>query len=342
MTGTGRARTNLTREDHSVENLLDSLDELVRFADGPTFKLLLGADKDLMVEYGDEAIPFEVFEGNEWGEHVSKIADWAEANGFRSSIDTELFARDIPEHGRAIVNISPRLIPAPIRLYVSVNLDGDVNAELRVRPFDESITVYNGSVANLDREISNIREYGFQQKRPFVTGRVKELSQDADVNPSHARAIALRELGFNHDEVAERLDISKGASGSYQSKFNRQVKKSEHLFIARSGVPKRVLAKTEREKPEKDCETFYVCEEISPANDQRIFFVTVRETSEGSVNVDTETFESLGACITEKYERPELEDKELSKDLFQLFGKIDVSILQEAGHKPLTKPTSLE
>lgn len=333
-----------TWEDQIVARTLDHLSELAEIGNGPQIKLLLGADKDLIREYGDDFIPFEEFAGTEWGQHVTEIAEWAEAKGFRTSIDSELHAFDVPERGRAIINISPRMKGSPIRMYVFCELSGETEVKLSVRPFDEFTEVYDGPVEDLEGELVNLREYAYRNKRPFVSGRVAELNRDAGVNPSQARAIALREIGYTHEEVADRLDISKGASGSYQSKFNRQVEQAEHLFIARSGTPKRVLAKEDRDDTTYERETFYVCEEAGSVDASRAFFVTVCEEEDdlgGGTGITTETYPSLNACINNTYADRQFDDPALCEDLYRVFRRVDAFRLEEAGHLPLREPRTL-
>lgn len=333
-----------TWEDQIVTRTLDHLSELADIGNGPQIKLLLGADKGLIREYGDDFIPFEEFAGTEWGQHVIEIADWAEAKGYRTSIDSELHAFDVPEQGRAIINISPRMKGSPIRMYVFCELSGEIEVRLSVRPFDEFTEVYDGPVEDFDDELVNLREYAYRNKRPFVSSRVSELTRNAGVNPSQARTIALREIGYTHEEVADRLDISKGASGSFQSKFNRQVEQAEHLFIARSGTPKQVLAKEDREETTYERETFYVCEEAGPVDTSRAFLVTVRERDDaqgGGPDVTTEVFPSLDACISEKYADRQFDDSNLCEDVYRVFRRVGDFRLQEAGHLPLKEPRTL-
>jgi len=336
------AETIQTWEDKIVACTLDHLPELAEIGDGPRLKILLGADKELIREYGDGFVPFEEFAGTEWGKHVNAIVDWAEALGFRTSIDSEILPEmfDLPEEGRVIVNISPKVKGGPIHMYVFCETSGEIAVEINVTPLDESVTVYDGPIEDLDGELVNLREYAYRNQRPFVSGRVAELTRDAGVNSSQARAIALREIGYTHEEVADHLDISKGASGSFQSKFNRQVEQAEHLLIAHSSTPKRVLAKEDRDETTYERETFYVCEEAEPAEEPRAFFVTVREES-GGIDVATETFASLDACINEKYADRQFEDSDLCDDLYRVFRRIDDLRLEEAGHLPLREPRTL-
>lgn len=336
------AETIQTWEDKIVERTLNHLPELAEIGDGPRLKILLGADKDLIREYGDDFVPFEEFAGSEWGQHVNKIVNWAEANGFRTSIDSEILPHifDTQEEGRIIVNITPKVSGRPIHMYVFCETSGEISIEINVAPLDESVTVYDDQLEDLEDELVNLREYAYRNKRPFVSDRVAELKRDAGVNPSQARAIALREIGYTHEEVADRLDISKGASGSFQSKFNRQVEQGEHLFIARSGTPKRVLSKEDRDETTFERETFFVCEEAEPADGPRAFFVTVHEQS-GGVDLTTETYASLDACINEKYADRQFDDRNLCDDLYRVFRRVDDLRLEEAGHLPLREPRTL-
>ena len=340
----GMTETTKTWEDKIVERMIENLSELAEIGNGPQIKLMMGADEDLKREYGDDFVPFEEFARSEWGQHVTEIADWAEAKGYRISIDSELHAFGVPEEGRAIVNISPKMTGSPIRMLVFCELNGETEVKVDVRPFDEFTNVYDGPVEDLEEELVNLREYAYRNKRPFVSGRVHELTRNAGVNPSQARAIALREIGLTHEEVGTQLDISKGASGSYQSKFNREVDQSEYLFIARSGTPKRILAKEERDETEYDREAFYVCEEIRPDAESRAFFVTIREEEDslgGGTDVTTETFPSLDACISEKYTDRQFDDPGLCDNLYRVFRRVDSVRLEEAGHLPLKEPRML-
>lgn len=336
------AQTIQTWEDKIVARTLDHLPELAEIGDGPRLKILLGADNYLIREYGDGFVPFEEFAGTEWGKHVNSIVDWAEALGFRTSLDSEILPEmfDLPEEGRVIVNISPEVKGDPINMYIFCETSGKIAVEVNVTPLDESITVYDGPIEDLDGKFVNIREYAYQNKRPFVSGRVAELKRDAGVNPSQARAIALREIGYTHEEVAGHLDISRGASGSFQSKFNRQVEQAEHLLIARSSTPKRVLAKEDRDETTYERETFYVCEEVEPVEQPHTFFVTVREQS-GGIDVTTDTFASLDACITEKYTGRQFDAQNRCNDIYRVFRRVNDLRLEEAGHLPLKEPRTL-
>lgn len=331
-----------TPEDKLVTHALNRLSELTQFADGPELTLALGGDTALSKEYGNSLVPLDEFEGTEWATHVQDIINWAEDAGFTVSVDTELHTADLPREGRVIVNAAVRSTDAPLWMNVFCEVDGRVEVKIQAAPIDRGEEVYDGSVADLD--VASVRAK-VNEFRPFVTGRVSELIEEAAVKPSHARAIALREVGLTHDQVADHLDITKGASGSYQSKFNNSVTDAEHLFITRTPVPRRVLAKRAFDHTHYLEERWYVCEEVRPPGEQTDTPITVSVvkgdfTREGGVELDLSTmkFASLQSCIEELYAESHFPDEGAAQQRHDLFASLSDDRLVDAGFDQLPHP----
>jgi hypothetical protein len=73
--------------------------------------------------------------------------------------------------------------------------------------------------------------------------RVRAMEYIGDGVPkSHAKAAALRDLGYRNKEVADLLEVTQDAAASYYSKFNLNlVNETIQLALAAFGGPKKVM-----------------------------------------------------------------------------------------------------
>lgn len=342
MTMTNNDQPNdRTREDELVTWALDKLPELRSFADPPKMTAVLGAyDAD---EGEGERIGLVEMERSGWAAYVRDLINWAEDAGFHVSVDSELHTESLPGEGRAVLNLGVRKANAPLFMNVFCEVDGHVDLEIYAQPLGrlDAESIWSGDLAALDVEA--IREEA-EARRPFVTGRTVELIEEAGVNPSQARVVALREVGLTHKEVAEYLDHTKGASASAQSRFNDSVAEAEHLFIARTGEPKCVLAKSHNDITTLEHAAFYVCEVVSSDFTNPISFITVMSNDDpldgARLTVETKAFASLGECIASIYTERTFEDREECEHLYDVFRRIDDDRLADSGHETLDDPRS--
>lgn len=328
-----------THEDELVAEFIETIDELRNYADIPEMTAALGAYN---VDPGEgELLSLDNVGNSEWGARVRDIKEWAEDAGFYVTHDVELHTDDLPYEGRVILYIAPNNNDAPIFVHLFCEVTGETELRLYPKPLADTDPDCIWSEPLDAFDIDAIRDR-LTEYYPFVTGRVVELIEDAGVSQSRAHVVVLREAGLSHQQVADYLDQTKGGSASAQSKFNDTVVEAEHLFVARTGAPKRVLAKKHHDATGLEHAGMYVCETEAFDTARPISFITMMANDDvelGSrLSVETETFASLGDCIEAKYVERDFEHRVPCEEVYEVFEGLDEGRLVDAGYSPLPTP----
>ncbi len=291
-----------TPEDRQVTRIVNSLAELKQYSKGP--KLCYEPEKDLNPRSvaEEEYFPVDEFEDTDWYEHFQGIRTWVEKTGLEVvKVVPELIPDSLPEEGYVKIHASLG-VGSPIYLNLYYRTHGALDIGIVVNPVEYSKPVHDGSVADLD--VEEIHEK-VDEYRPFVPRRVREFIHECSVLPREARTIALREVGQSYEEVAGVLSYDTETVKDIEQKFLEREQKCEHLFIARTPVPRRVLANRTFERTSSLKESWYICEEICPLEKETEHPITVTlvhgdiTSGSDSQNVSTRQFPSLEVCISE-------------------------------------------